>query len=118
MLRWIIPTGDVSDDAELVAALEEDHAAEHGTAAEQIVAAAVAAPPPTIPTPPKTIEVPAVALTVGVDEAAALLSVSPDTFERHVLPELRVVQIGRRKLIPVRELEDFVNRRRARALRD
>lgn len=74
-------------------------------------------PAPPIPTTPKAVEVPAVALCVSRDEAATLLSVSPDHFERHVLPDLRVVQLGRRQVIRVRDLEDFLAAKAARALR-
>lgn len=113
---WVVPpTGDVSEtDPELVRELEEQEAADNATAAD-LVAAAVAAPP--MPAPPTGVEVPAVALCVSRAQAAALLSISLDHFERHVLPELRVVQSGRRQLVPVLELQEFVNRSAARALK-
>ncbi len=74
-------------------------------------------PAPTMPSTPATVELPAVALAVSRDEAAALLSISVDTFERRVLPDLRVVQVGRRQLVPVRELEAWIASKSARALR-
>jgi hypothetical protein len=38
------------------------------------------------------------------------LGVSRDHFERHVLGSLRVIYSGRRRLIPLRELERWVER--------
>ena len=52
-------------------------------------------------------------LLVSKVEAAYRLSISLDTFERLVMPEVRVVRIGRRVLFPVAELERFVERRAA-----
>jgi len=42
-------------------------------------------------------------------EAAAALGVSADFFEEHVMPELRIVRRGRRRLIPVAELERWLS---------
>jgi hypothetical protein len=75
-------------------------------------------PAPPSPSSPKSVEVPAVALTVSRQQAAALLNISVDTFERRVLPGIRVVQIGARQVIPVRELERWVAENSARALKD
>jgi hypothetical protein len=58
--------------------------------------------------------VPRLALTPT--EAAAAIGVSRDYFDDHVLPEVRVVQRGRRKLVPVRELERWLERSAALAL--
>lgn len=55
-----------------------------------------------------------VALTKA--EAAEALGISVDHLERHVLPELRIVRSGRLRLIPVTELEGWVDRHAARAL--
>jgi len=74
-------------------------------------------PAPPLPTAPAAVELPLVALAVSREQAAALLQISVDTFERRVLPDLRVVQVGRRQLVPVRELEDWVTAKAARALR-
>jgi excisionase family DNA binding protein len=49
-------------------------------------------------------------------EAAAALGVSVDFLEQHVMPELRVVRRGRRRLIPVRELERWLDKNAVRAL--
>jgi excisionase family DNA binding protein len=70
-----------------------------------IVAAAIAAAPP-----PR--------LALSPDEAAAALSVSRDFLDEHVIPELRIVRRGRRRMIPVRELEAWLEREAARALED
>ncbi len=50
--------------------------------------------------------VPRLALTP--DEAAAAIGVSRRHFFEHVLPDLRVVRSGRRRLIPVRQLERWL----------
>lgn len=51
-------------------------------------------------------------------DAATLLSISIDTFERPVMPEVRVVRIGRRVLFAVADLERFVERHAAVPLAD
>lgn len=50
--------------------------------------------------------VPRLALTPA--DAAAALDVSRDFFDDHVLPELRVVRRGRKRIVPVRELERWL----------
>jgi hypothetical protein len=50
----------------------------------------------------------AVRLALGLDEAAAALGLSRDSFERHVLQHLAVVRIGRRRLIAVDELRRYL----------
>lgn len=57
-------------------------------------------------------------VALSVDEAALAVGVSRDSFERYVLPELRVVRIGRRLVIPLKELDRWVDRNAARALVD
>ena len=42
-------------------------------------------------------------------EASAALGVSVDFFEQHVMPELRIVRRGRRRLIPLAELERWLS---------
>lgn len=54
-------------------------------------------------------------LTLSPREAAAMLGVSRDHFDLHVLPELRCVRSGRLRLIPVTELEAWVKKNAARA---
>ena len=53
-------------------------------------------------------------LTVSKAEAAQMLGLSVDMFELHVGPEIRVVRVGRRVLVPVVELERWVERRAVR----
>jgi excisionase family DNA binding protein len=48
-------------------------------------------------------------------EAAASLGVSVDFFEEHVQPDLRIVRVGRLRLVPPAELERWVERHAARA---
>ncbi len=50
--------------------------------------------------------IPRIALTPA--EAAAAIGVGPDFFEANVAPELRIVRRGRKRLIPVVELERWV----------
>lgn len=47
-------------------------------------------------------------LLLTLDEAAERLSMSPDSFAKYVRPTLRVVIRGNLRLIPVRELERWV----------
>lgn len=47
-------------------------------------------------------------LGLSPDEAARSLGVSRDYFDLHVLPELRIVRRGRRRIVPVRELERWL----------
>jgi hypothetical protein len=49
------------------------------------------------------VGIPRLALTPP--EAAAAIGVGPDFFEENVAPELRLVRRGRKRLIPVAELE-------------
>jgi excisionase family DNA binding protein len=53
-------------------------------------------------------------LALSKAEAAEALGVSVDFLEDHVLAELRVVRVGRRRLIPVGELERWLERYAAR----
>ena len=55
-------------------------------------------------------------LTLTPQEAAEALGVSRDFFDNHVKPELRVVRRGRLVLVPVRELERWVDANAARVL--
>jgi hypothetical protein len=49
------------------------------------------------------VSIPRIALTPG--EAAAAIGVGPDFFDANVAPELRLIRRGRKRLIPVAELE-------------
>jgi excisionase family DNA binding protein len=52
-------------------------------------------------------------LALSIEDAARVLSVSRDSFERHVMKELRLVRVGRRLLVPVRELDRWLEHRSA-----
>lgn len=54
-------------------------------------------------------------LALSVEEAALALSISRDSFERHVAPHLRLLPVGRRLVVPVQELERWIERRSAPA---
>jgi hypothetical protein len=41
-------------------------------------------------------------------EAAAAIGVGPDFFEEHVAPELHLIRRGRKRLVPVADLERWV----------
>jgi hypothetical protein len=47
-------------------------------------------------------------LALAREEAAASLGMSLDSFERHVQPTLRLVRLGRMRLVPVAELERWL----------
>jgi len=64
----------------------------------------------------KTAALPRLAVDIG--EAAAMIGVSRAFFDEHVRHELRWVRVGRRKLVAVRELERWLDRRSAFALDD
>lgn len=48
-------------------------------------------------------------LGLSRQEAAASLGVSVDTFERHIQPSLRMVRIGRVRLVPIAELNRWLD---------
>jgi hypothetical protein len=50
------------------------------------------------------------------EEAARLLAMSVDSFERYVQPEVRLVRVGSMVLVPVVELERWVEEHSARTL--
>ena len=52
------------------------------------------------------VSIPRLALTPP--EAAAAIGVGPDFFEENVAPELRLIRRGRKRLVPVTELERWV----------
>jgi excisionase family DNA binding protein len=54
----------------------------------------------------ETAPTPRLALTR--EEAAASLGMSLDSFERHVQPTLRMVRLGRMRLVPIAELERWL----------
>jgi excisionase family DNA binding protein len=52
-------------------------------------------------------------LALSPDEAAASLGCSRDYFDERIAPELRVVRRGRRVLVPVNEIERWLDRNAA-----
>lgn len=56
-------------------------------------------------------------LALSPTEAAHALGVSRDFYDQHIAPELRFVRRGRRRLVPVRELERWLEREAAVPLR-
>lgn len=59
--------------------------------------------------------IPRLALLVPV-EASEAIGVSPDYFDEHVRPELRLIRRGRKVLVSVRELERWLEASAARTL--
>jgi excisionase family DNA binding protein len=53
---------------------------------------------------------------VTPDEAAAAIGVGRSFFYENVLPDLRVIRLGRKRLIPLRELEAWTDRAASRIL--
>jgi excisionase family DNA binding protein len=57
-------------------------------------------------------------LCLTLDEAAACLSVSRDSFDRFVRDELRLLRVGRRVLVPITELKGYIERNSCSILDD
>jgi excisionase family DNA binding protein len=57
-------------------------------------------------------------LALSKTEAADALGVSIDFLEQHVLHELRIVRRGRRRLIPLGELQRWIDNNAHRTLGD
>ena len=55
-------------------------------------------------------------LALRVQQAAQALGVSEDYFAKQIAPDLRMVRDGRLKLVPVRELEAWLDRHAAYAI--
>jgi excisionase family DNA binding protein len=47
-------------------------------------------------------------LGLSIEEACSALGVSWDTWHSHIEPDIRIVRIGRRKLVPVTELQRWL----------
>ncbi len=46
---------------------------------------------------------------LNIEEAASSLGVSVDYFKEHIAPELRIARRGRRKLVPISELDRWLD---------
>lgn len=55
-------------------------------------------------------------LALSKVDAAAALGVSVDFFEDHIMAEMRIVRRGRRRLIPVKELDRWLEANAMRTL--
>jgi hypothetical protein len=60
------------------------------------------------------VSIPRIALTPP--EAAAAIGVGPDFFDENIAPELRMIRRGRKRLVPVVELERWIAENAERAL--
>ena len=54
-------------------------------------------------------------LALSREEAAAALGMSLNSFERHVQPTIRLVRLGRMRLVPVSELQRWLGENASRA---
>lgn len=55
-------------------------------------------------------------LALSVSEACESLGVSWDTWRRYIQPDVKLVRLGRRKLIPTTELQAWLDRHSERVL--
>jgi hypothetical protein len=55
-------------------------------------------------------------LALNREEAAAALGMSLDSFERHVQPTVRLLRLGRMRLVPIAELERWLDQNAHRTL--
>ena len=55
-------------------------------------------------------------LALSREEAATSLGMSLDSFERHVQPTLRLVRLGRMRLVPIAELERWLGENAERTI--
>jgi hypothetical protein len=52
---------------------------------------------------------PTPALALSVEQACAALGVSWDTWRASIEPDVRIVRLGRRKIVPVSELQRWLD---------
>jgi hypothetical protein len=64
--------------------------------------------------PPSVAPIPRLALSR--EEAAHALGMSLNSFERHVQPTIRLVRLGRMRLVPIRELERWLGENAQRTI--
>lgn len=55
-------------------------------------------------------------LALSPEQAAGSIGVSRNFFDKSILPELRIVYRGRKRIIPVRELNRWLEENAARAI--
>ncbi len=48
-------------------------------------------------------------LALEINEACAALSVSWDTWHQHIEPNVKLIRIGRKKLVPVSEIQRWLD---------
>jgi hypothetical protein len=49
-------------------------------------------------------------IALSIEEACAALGVSWDTWDEHIAPHVKIVRLGRRKFVPVAELERWLTK--------
>lgn len=64
----------------------------------------------------KKLDAPIPRIALTPPEAAASIGVGPDFFDANVAPELRLIRRGRKRLVPVSELERWTAENSARPL--
>ncbi|MCW3064780.1 MAG: hypothetical protein JWN32_1952 [Solirubrobacterales bacterium] len=55
-------------------------------------------------------------LAMNIEQACEALGISWDLWREHVAPEVRIVRLGRRRLVSVAELQRFLDERAGRTL--
>lgn len=63
-----------------------------------------------------TYELPRLALSI--EEACGALGISWDLWHEHVAPDMRMVRLGRRRLVPIAELQKWLAERAELAVDD
>jgi hypothetical protein len=63
-----------------------------------------------------TYELPVLAMSI--EEARAAIGISWDLWNEYVAPEVKIVRLGRKKLVPVAELQRFLAEHAERAFDD